>query len=233
MTILLVSATPFEILPVQDWLNTHFASSEEGVFQKNGLTVRILVTGVGITATAWNLGRYLAVHQPDLALNVGIAGAFDRSLQLGDVVHVISERFGDLGVEESDGRFSDLFELGLQESSEPPFVNGLLYNPAAAEYRFLPPVKGLTVNKVHGSQASIDAIRQKYPDAQVESMEGAAFFYACLQSLIPFLQIRSISNYVEPRNRAGWQLGLAIEALNAALVEMIQSLEVRGERVRE
>ena len=226
MNILLVSATPFEIRPLQEWLNAKFTAQEEGIFQKNGLTVRLLVTGIGLTATAWNLGRRLALHPPDLALNVGIAGAFDRSLQLGDVVHVTSERFGDLGVEEADGRFTDLFELALLEPTDPPFVNGLLYNPDAAQYRFLPPVRGLTVNKVHGNQASIHAIQQKYPDAQVESMEGAAFFYACLQSGIPFLQIRSISNYVEPRNRAGWQLGLAIEALNTTVVEMIHGLEL-------
>jgi futalosine hydrolase len=139
------------------------------------------------------------------------------------VVHVVSERFGDLGVEEADGRFTDLFELGLLESSQKPYVNGLLYNPGASESRFLPPVKGLTVHKVHGNETSIAAIRQKYPDAQVESMEGAAFFYGCLQSDVSFLEIRGISNYVEPRNREAWQLPLAIEHLNRTLIEMLGS----------
>ena len=223
MEILLVAATPFEILPVQEWLKKEFSVDKDGIFRKKDLQVTVLITGVGITATAWNLGRYLARQQPDLAVNAGVAGAFDRSLQLGAVVHVVSERFGDLGVEESDGRFTDLFELGLLEPAEKPFINAQLYNPAASESRFLPPAKGLTVNKVHGSQASIDAVRVKYPDAQVESMEGAAFFYACLQTNVSFLEIRSISNYVEPRNRAGWQLGPAIENLNGTLVEMLGS----------
>jgi futalosine hydrolase len=225
MEILLVAATPFEILPVQDWLKKEFSVEKDGTFRKNGLQVSVLITGVGITATAWSLGRYFARKQPDLAINAGIAGAFDRSLQLGTVVHVVSERFGDLGVEEADGTFTDLFGLGLLEPAEKPYVNAHLYNPAASESRFLPPAKGVTVNKVHGSQASIDAILGKYPDAQVESMEGAAFFYACLQSDVPFLEIRSISNYVEPRNREGWQLALAIENLNGTVAEMLGSLE--------
>ncbi len=226
MEILLVAATPFEILPVQEWLQARFKKNEQGIYRNKDLSVSILVTGVGIAATSWSLGNYFARKQPDLAINAGVAGALDVSLSLGAVLQVVSERFGDLGVEEADGRFSDLFELGLLEPSEKPYINGLLYNPDAAESRFLPHVKGLTVSKVHGYGPSITAIRQKYPDAQVESMEGAAFFQACLLSGVPFLEIRSISNYVEPRNRDAWQLGLAIENLNRTLVEMMESLMV-------
>lgn len=230
MEILLVAATPFEIMPVQDWLRKHFSVSENGVYRKNDLTVTILITGVGIIATAWSLGRYFARKQPDLAVNAGIAGAFDRSFNPSEVVHVVSERFGDLGVEEADGKFTDLFELGLLDANEKPYVNGLLYNPAASESRFLPQAKGLTVNKVHGSEASISAIRRKYPDAQVESMEGVAFFHACLMADVPFFEIRSISNYVEPRNRETWKLGEAIESLNQTLVKMFESLEMSVEK---
>ncbi len=223
MDILLVAATPFEIMPVQEWLQTHFTAEKNGVFRKKELSVTVLVTGVGIAATSWHLGTYLARKQPDLAINAGVAGALDLSLTLGDVVQVVSERYGDLGVEEADGGFRDLFDLGLLEPSETPFINGLLYNPAAGESHFLPHAKGLTVNKVHGSAATIAAIRKQYPDAQVESMEGAAFFQACLLAGVPFMEIRSMSNYVEPRNRDAWQLGLAIDNLNRTLVEMLES----------
>ncbi|MEM9847875.1 MAG: hypothetical protein AAF847_08290 [Bacteroidota bacterium] len=80
----------------------------------------------------------------------------------------------------------------------------------------------MTVNKVHGYEPSIEQITSKYP-VQVESMEGAAFFYAALVSETPFLQIRAISNYVEARNRDNWKLGLAIDNLNEVLVEILKS----------
>jgi futalosine hydrolase len=54
-------------------------------------------------------------------------------------------------------------------------------------------------------------------------MEGAAVFYACLLSGTPFMELRSISNAVEPRNRDAWDLPLAIESLNRVLMEMLQS----------
>jgi len=60
---------------------------------------------------------------------------------------------------------------------------------------------------------------------QVESMEGAAFFYACLMAEVPFLEIRSISNFVEPRNRDAWDLPLAIGNLNQVLAEILGAWE--------
>lgn len=229
MEVLLVSATPFEIAPLLAHLEQNFARHGEGVFQEKNLRVRVLITGVGMVSTAFHLGQLLAQHKPNLALNVGIAGALDRRLDLGDVVCVSTERFADLGVEEADGQFTDLFALGLLAPDQPPFLSGALHSPGAGDVRFLPSAQGLTVNRVHGSAASIAVLRQRYPNAQVESMEGAAFFYACLLAEVPFLQIRSVSNYVEPRNRAGWNIPLAIENLNRTILDMLAGM-VNDER---
>ncbi len=224
MEVLLVSATPFEIAPVLAHLEQNFAQHGEGIFEEKNLRVRVLVTGVGMVATAFRLGHFFAQHQPQLALNVGIAGALDRQLNIGDVLCVSTECFADLGVEEADGRFTDLFDLGLLEADAPPFQSGQMRCPEAERAAFLPSANGLTVNQAHGSAASIAALRERYPNAQLESMEGAAFFYACLLAGVPFLQIRSISNFVEPRNRAGWNLPLAIENLNRTVLEMLDGM---------
>jgi futalosine hydrolase len=58
----------------------------------------------------------------------------------------------------------------------------------------------------------------------VESMEGAAFMFACEIEDIPYVQIRAISNYVEKRNKEGWNIPLAIENLNRKIMEIIDSL---------
>ncbi|MFQ5446401.1 MAG: futalosine hydrolase [Saprospiraceae bacterium] len=223
MKILITAATPFEITPLETLLARDFQSLQSGVFIKNELEVHLKITGVGITPTAFHLGALFARRTFGLAINAGIAGAFEKNLVIGTVVHVVSERFGDLGVEESDGSLTDVHELELTGPDESPFEKGELRNPAAETFDFLPKCKGLTVNKVHGSEASITAIRKKYT-VDVESMEGAAFFYACLMAKQPFLEIRAISNYVEPRNREAWNLPLAIDNLNEVLFEILQTL---------
>lgn len=223
MNLLLVSATPFEVAPLRQHLAANFWAHHGAHFQKDNLDVKVLITGVGMVQTAFALGQMLARHRFDLAVNAGVAGAFDRSLELGDVVNVTSERFGDLGVEEADGSFTDLHQLGLIEPDQPPFQNGQLVNPTSGDVDFLPKRDGLTVNKVHGHSASIEAVQKKY-DAAVESMEGAAFFYACLSAKVNFLELRAISNYVEPRNREAWNLPLAIENLNKVLIQIVDTL---------
>jgi futalosine hydrolase len=50
--------------------------------------VDVLVTGIGMVATAVRCARALALTPYDLALNVGICGSFDRALMPGSVVHV-------------------------------------------------------------------------------------------------------------------------------------------------
>lgn len=224
MKVLLVSATPFEIQPLRASLNEHFERISDYYFKKNKLEIQLLITGVGMTYTAFALGNALARQPYDLAVNAGIAGAFNRELEPGAVVHVVSERFADVGVEEADGSFTDVHELGLMDPDLFPFRQGELINEHADAYSFLPKCNGLTVNKVHGSQDSIQAIRRKYR-ADVETMEGAAFFLACLLSGVPFLEIRAVSNYVEPRNKDAWDIPLAIENLNSMLISLLEALE--------
>jgi futalosine hydrolase len=95
--------------------------------------------------------------------------------------------------------------------------------PASAALARLPAVRGITVNTVHGHEPSIAAARERFAP-QVESMEGAAFMYACLVSGVPFAQVRAVSNMVERRNRAAWKLPDAVAALSAATTDILESL---------
>jgi futalosine hydrolase len=224
MHLLLVAATSFEIAPTIDFLRKNAEKIKNNTYFFNEKRIEILITGVGIAHTVFGLTDRLSRRaKPDLIVNLGIAGAFDRRLSLGDVVEVCTERFGDLGVEEADGRFTDIFEMNFIASDNFPFENGILKN----KYLFLPNlpnVAALTVQKVHGTAASIQAIHQKYPDIQIESMEGAAFFFVCLRKKVKFTQIRAISNYVEPRNRANWQIALAVQRLNQVMQDYLTQL---------
>jgi len=82
-------------------------------------------------------------------------------------------------------------------------------------------VGAITVNTVHGNEASIKKVTERL-SPQLESMEGAAFFHACTQMDVPCIQIRAVSNYVEKRNRDSWNIGLAIKNLNTFAVEFLK-----------
>ena len=84
-------------------------------------------------------------------------------------------------------------------------------------------VSGITVNTVHGNEKSISGIIERLnPD--IETMEGAAFFYVCEKEKQPCIQLRGISNYVEKRNREAWNIPLALKNLTATVKELIHEL---------
>jgi futalosine hydrolase len=232
--ILVVAATAFEIQPFLDFLKKELAIKKNPLFVD--YEIDVLVTGVGIAHTALKLGKMLAEKSYDFAINVGVAGSFSPQILRGSVVEVVSDFYGDLGVEEADGKFIAAMEMGLLAPDEKPFSKGKLWNLKPCFTNSLPQVHGMTVQKVHGTAASIKAVKLKFPDAQIETMEGAAFFQAVLtenisiidvpEKRIHFAQIRAISNFVEPRNRENWQMKEAIVNLNLKLVSFLKSRQV-------
>jgi futalosine hydrolase len=184
--------------------------------------IDVLTTGVGMVATAVWSSRVLATREYNVALNLGVCGSFDPTIPAGAVVHVVSEQLPEMGAE-TDDRFLTLHDLKLLGQDDFPFRDGRLMNvepPDIDALRGLPQVRGITINTVHGNERSIAAVRQRC-DPQVETMEGAAFMYACLVRGIPFAEVRAVSNVVEKRNRAAWRLGEAIDNLSTAALRII------------
>jgi len=212
MYILISGATLFELKAISDkWPAGAYGST---------LTLDYLTTGIGPVNTGILLTEHVCKRKPDLLLNVGLAGALDTSLELGEVVHVTREEFGNLGVEEKNGAFTNMFHLGLTDKDAFPYKDGQLHVPKGQA--FAKQVTGVTVSTVHGAQASIDSFKLRC-DAQVESMEGAAATLVALRQNIPFVQLRAISNYVEPRNRAAWKIEEALVALTEALDQLLSA----------
>jgi futalosine hydrolase len=204
MKILVIAATPFEIQPLIDHLASH---------KYYNCQISTLIGGIGMMHTAYQLGRHFAGSRPDLAIQAGIAGCFDHSWEMGKVVIIDREQLGDMGVEDHQS-YKDLFDIQLWKPDQPPFTNRQLINTFSGvpDLPALPAVSGVTINTVSGSERTRQLLLDKY-SPEVESMEGAAFHYACLQEKIPFFQLRSISNYVEVRDKSKWKIPLAIQTL--------------------
>ncbi|MFM7217632.1 MAG: futalosine hydrolase [Bacteroidota bacterium] len=205
MKVLLVAATAAEVQPVLDRIGSGFGNRH----------LSTLIAGVGMTAFTHALTKRLSEEKFDLILNVGIAGSFDPALPLCSVVAVVSDCFYELGAEDGT-EFIPADRLGLVSTVH---VSPEFPGPIGS----LPAVKGITVSRVHGEDASIALALQRAP-AQVESMEGASFYYVCNKEHVPCLQIRAISNRVERRNRADWNIPGALHALADAVNDYLQSL---------
>lgn len=226
MKILLVSATALEINPFvsslgkAQLLNNHLSK-----YFYHDLEIDVLITGVGMVFTTFYLSTQLQKQKYDLAVNAGVAGAIDHELHLGEVVHVVQDYFYELGAEDNANWLS-IAELGLLSNNDLPYTANGLTNQILLnipQLNSLKQVKAHTVNKVHGDLKSIEIMKQR-SQAQIESMEGAAFLFCCLKMKVPCAQIRAISNYVEVRDKANWKMIEAVESLNVKLGQIIKSL---------
>ena len=224
LRILLVAATKDEAAVL---LKIKGLSPSGDGFSFGDIQFDLLVPGVGSIATSWALIKWFSANpKPDLALNFGIAGSYRDYIKTGDVVVPVSDCFADAGIETGTG-FMTLSEAGLEDPDSYPFKAGRIV--AENRYidlslRYLKPVNAITVNTATGSAFSIEKLFKKFnPD--IETLEGATFFYICSEEKIPFLAIRSISNRVEPRNKDNWNIKLALDNLSEKIKEFILMVE--------
>jgi len=194
----------------------------------DGIAVRLAVTGVARSNTAFVLSRLL-LERPAAVLQVGVGGTFDPDLvPVGGLACATSDTYADLGVLTDQG-WMHADELGLPiverdgrrwYASFPcdgPLTAAVADRVHAATGPFA------TVETVTGTDHAARTIAER-TSAIIESMEGAAAAHACLLAGVPFVELRSASNVAGPRDRSAWRLDDAIEAAGAAALAALPVL---------
>lgn len=223
--ILYVTATEAEAVVLRD--NACLSYYGNNIYRYGSYELVLLTAGIGSVPTSWSMMKWLSENgKPDLAINAGIAGSFHEGIKPGMVVLPVSEIIADAGIEDN-GKFLSLQEAGLADPEEFPYKGGVL----AADMELLNDlnylkVRGLTVGMATGSETTRERLINLYnPD--IETMEGASFFYICLRENVPFIALRAISNYVGPRNRKEWKIEMALENLKGTLNDVIIKMHNR------
>jgi futalosine hydrolase len=181
----------------------------------DGVEMIYCITGVGAVSTVFNLSEILHKEKFDIVIQVGIAGSFDKQLELGNTVAVEKELLHDKTV----------FEMGLIDGNTKPFTNSALINQDTPllELTGLKKAIAITNNEISTSTTKIKLYREKY-GAEIESMEGAAFHYVAIMKSISFIQLRGISNYVGDRDKNNWKIKEAILSYSDACNQLIKKL---------
>lgn len=183
--------------------------------------IQYFIHGVGILSTVFELA-HIAQLKPDLIIQCGIVGAYKTEFEIGETIIVENEIF-EVGAEEQN-LILDLFDLSFLEKNEFPYTEKLLPCPFQKnKFKEYKKVTSLTVSVSSGTSPTIQKRREK-TNPDVETMEGAGLHYVCLRRHIPFLQIKTISNYVEIRNKNNWNIPLAIANNSKAVKNIIEQL---------
>lgn len=223
MKLLIVSATSLEIKPLITELGKgRVLHNQITRYKYKHFQVDILITGVGMVPTAVFTSLVLAKNNYNAVINAGICGSFNLTIPIGKVLNITTDCFPETGAEDGE-HFLSLIDLKLLDQDEFPFLGGKLVNDSVFDSQLINSLHtstGVTVNTVHGNEQSIAAFLARHK-VDVESMEGAAFMYACKLHKIRYIQVRSVSNYIEDRDISKWDIPLAVYNLNHFLLDLL------------
>lgn len=188
--------------------------------------------GIGKANAAAAATSLIERHRPELVVITGCGGAYPGSgLSVGDLAVASDEIFGDEGVLAPSG-WMDLKQMGLSLFSEEgrSWHNSIPLARHEAEKAMqladshgLQLVRGrfVTVSSCSGTKARGLELARRY-QAVCENMEGAAIALTALRYGVPCLEIRGISNLVEDRDMARWDIGRAVEAAQRFVIKVVE-----------
>ena len=195
--------------------------------------VVIAVTGMGKINAAAAAAVLCERYTPELLINTGCAGAFPESgLTVGDLALASLEISADEGVQTSTSWLS-YEDMGIPAVARrgTRYFNEFPLSPTAAQRAVRLAVglgitltrgKFLTVSTCSGTARRGDELYRRFGNPLCESMEGAAIAQVALRYGVESLELRGISNLVEERDLARWNIPLAVERAQRFLLEFIK-----------
>lgn len=202
-----------------------------GAVSGNGVVFGI--SGMGKTNAAHAVTLLIEKYSPSCIVNFGIGGAYPSSgLKVGDIAVAEKEVYADEGVLLKDGLHS--FEItgvpilkvrGRKYFNEFPADKRLSRQALKAAGAIANGKSGvfLTVSACTGTRKRAGELAAKFSPL-CENMEGAAIAHICRLYGIPFAEIRGISNIVEDRDKGKWDIKLAAENCQKAVLEFLEIL---------
>ena len=207
----------------------------------HGKEVIYMFSGMGKANAAHAATVLLEKFSPDMIILFGVGGAYPSTgLRVGDIAVAEKEVYGDEGVQVKDGfQGTDFIGIPHAKKGRKKYFNGFPLNEklVGKVKKVIPPcpplVKGgwgdfkikvgtfVTVSTCTGTRKRAIELRKRFR-AICENMEGASVAHICTLYGTPLVEIRGISNVVEDRDREKWNIRLAADNCQKAVVEFIK-----------
>ncbi|MDD2595287.1 MAG: hypothetical protein PHD11_05660 [Bacteroidales bacterium] len=224
MNILFTAAAPEELQSARNAYE-HLKSDNQRI------NVSFAVTGMGTTSLCYKLTKILNSNGIegcyDMIVNVGVAGSYTSRFPVGTVVNISTEQFGDSDAASRSG-FQTIFDYSTLDANAVPFINGVLKNTSVVD-RFsyaiqdIPSAVGITFQTKQSSGLHGGRIERQFTP-EIDTMEGAAFFYVCMMEDISFIELRAVSYMVGEEDRTKWNVPLALNRLYEVCIDFLGRL---------
>jgi futalosine hydrolase len=230
--------TSFERSVIEKWLREQRDETQQVAGMPSGWTIELC--GFGLIAAAALTTEAIAKHCPAHVLLLGIAGALNDNLNIGDaaIFDVVTCHGIGVGTCLSDSHQSaDVLGWNQCEAdsiankksigdSLPLFTINL--NATSASQ----PQGNQLVSVTCASANTEEAHRRSklFPRAIAEDMEGFGVALACARANVPLTIIRGISNRAGDREHSRWQVDQALRSAVNLAMPLLHELKTKNEK---
>lgn len=183
--------------------------------------IDVCETGFGVFQTTFKVTKAISQKKYHLALRASFCNAYKAELEVGDIVNVIKDKPGDIGLV-GENSLEDLYDQQLLSTESFPHYKGAFINMNNSYMNVMMPFKkvvAVTVNQ-YGDRTNYEAKKIKYK-ADVETIDGLGFVYPCMYERQPFYQL----NVVEGNLTNGvYDHEKAKQILNETIFDVLQKL---------
>ena len=193
-----------------------------GLVEKLSQKAQVELCGFGPIVAGIRTAQLIAEHRPECVLLLGIAGAIDAELQIGEAYEF--DQVACYGIGFGCGsNFQTATEMGWSHwagdnldsdtnSADIERIGDNIQLPASELSSSDSPKLLLTVCAASADSIEAARHRQKFPLASAEDMEGFAVAAACRLARVPLRIVRGISNRAGDREHKHWQSAAAMRA---------------------
>ena len=203
-TVALICAMEKEILYIREKFGATLLDEKFTVYEatESGKKIIACVSGIGKVNSAVATQRIIDRYSPDAVINVGIAGGIDKSLKVLDMViadKVFYHDFHPMSLLEEDENLKTSIFLSDKNLVE-------IANKSLSKMKEQGEVNNFKTGTIVSGDCFVedDALSRHLREdlfATCVEMEGASIAQTCLINKVPFLVIRSISDFAD--NNAG------------------------------
>ena len=200
ITVGIICAMDKEIAYIKKRFNASLIDEKYQIYQAfyQGKKIIACVSGIGKVNSAVSTQRLIFKFSPDYVINVGIAGGLDRNLSVLDMViaeETVYHDFHPLSLLEEEnnlGTYIFKCDKKLVELAE----------KACESMRSAGKIKNYTKGRILSGDCFVESdevsrrLRDEMGGSCVE-MEGASISQTCILNGVPFLVLRSISDFAD------------------------------------
>lgn len=156
-----------------------------------GQDVILLQSGIGKVNAALSTAVLLNHFQPDVVINTGSAGGFNKDLEVGDIVISSEVRYHDVDATVFGYEYGQVPQMPATYKAEERLIN-LAERAAKSEINAHNIIKGLiaTGDSFMSDPERAAFVMTKFPDLQAAEMEAGAIAQVCHRFETPFVIIR-------------------------------------------